>query len=688
MATRKKATSAFHQLFNMDITGSLLCTSELNIGAEFENPAATANLMAFAKRQLPNIIGWLFDGINLRIDRAMAEAMIEIPPHEQVHWLFNKFMEFVKLAAKNARKSVPKADIVLFLGTDDLQHMAQRMLTVIVQSHIVKRQMNMKALKERNAEKTALIRELQKMVVHLTKEREKVKGVRGKGAESNRLLNEIKATNNQIHALHVDIEKRIARIKQVSSKISRFRDSKNSAAYQRRTAEHMRKLIKRYREICNEYDIRLQVEPGIINFKHEGVEISIDHAHSRHRTWAPNPNSAKEAAKSIHKRYKAYAKNTRMTLQELGANAEKVDFITEGGHHGIAYATLQKSVTSVHHANFQHVNTFDSRFNNPEDDVEAHHHMVVMPPFFDQARAYDFLNLKKPARTQGGKAMGSNAHHVLTALDKGGVSGTFIGYKHANGLTSREFIEYDRFLNGSALAKLPPVMAMTILTSDEHIASYAEDPLGLYGVLRLTEYLCKHPIMLHGSRCYIGGFISGGDTLEPGTQRWYKRPHYRRNIRTAISTYAKRLVHLKDNDVDEIFKLTMRIGNDAMGGSNENVGLGMSWVKDYYYEMYKIIESMSPCKLQAQHISVPGNHADGALENLGLREHMRFADVMEGKGYSHFQVGALLWRIRRSTSDCRERLWIRTRWETVLSGAIQDQSSSRSKKFGWQRIIC
>jgi hypothetical protein len=304
----------------------------------------------------------------------------------------------------------------------------------------------------------------------------------------------------------------------------------------------------------------------------------------------------------------------------------------ESGHHGVGGKVFQKISRNSSEMNFVN-NKFD-----PDTNAEYITLMSVLP-FEDQEELGKYMSGREPIRMSGGKPMGTRKIAAIDRLKNGGVSGLSIIAKDKNGLMSTGWIQYKAFKDGSALLNFPVsnVMPSILVTSDHHIGSKQENTAALKGLIRLyiKGLVASTGIFLLGQKIKLFGNVEAGDVVEANSAgKWDHRRESDRPRLDGTEYIIKMLSKLdinnksKEEVKEEIFnKVIKNIDNFSRQGSNESMGVLLSWVADYCMEF--ISPALKESNLQYVHVSVAGNHSAGVLYKLDIGEMAYLAERLK-----------------------------------------------------------
>jgi len=170
MSNTKKMTpeQELQDLCDISVVDGLAYISELSPGTEYFEPEV-ADTMIKQLQQTPDLTGVLLDGLTSvhrpgilsdrvvfynRTEEEMLAHLEKVPPHEQVHWMFNELIQMedewlAKLRKALPKTRIPESNFVYSIDGADFHGMSERMLRVIVQSNKVKLTQSKKSLDKR-----------------------------------------------------------------------------------------------------------------------------------------------------------------------------------------------------------------------------------------------------------------------------------------------------------------------------------------------------------------------------------------------------------------------------------------------------------------------------------------------------------------------------------------------------------
>lgn len=594
--------------------------SEVGWDTAYFNPEAYDTLLQFMSKD-EKISGIIIDGALTRLDRPeflnddltywtrtedeCRKATADIPNKEQYKTMLDKQLGILEARLTEIRKRVPNAkEIVLYMESDDLQYTASAILN---ESLIRKKGSLDETIRGLKTEKKGINREF----------REKEKEYRKKQDTTATSARELEDYQRRIEALD-------EKLVDAQQEKSLYREKKVRPAHQYITRQFVRELTQQYRDICEKTGVKLVTRKSVLNF--DG--LTIDYAHSRHQTWGVIRGRNKGLLNLTHgKLMEAFAEGLPSLRETI---EQSIDVIAESGHHGIGYKQTQSLANHPDATNFKNQSLYDPKIDGRTITL------VMALPFEDQKRIARFLDGKQQERLGLAKPVATRRHAVIDRAKNDSVSGVTAITKDNEGIIGTEWIQYDNFSNGTALEQ-PKEYTEIFATSDEHIGSPEMNWTVLDGAHAVYRRHLVKPRIFRGKPVYTRGYISGGDTAEANSRRWNFRSHYRRSPREVLQENLKLLGSFKPDSLEAVVETVMKFTNDARGGSVEDMSVILKWVADYYQGFLE--PTLKHSKLQRAHISVPGNHADGVLFDLGLRETDYFEQWARGKGFPIYKVG-------------------------------------------------
>lgn len=446
--------------------------------------------------------------------------------------------------------------------------------------------------------------------------RETLVGIPGKQKERSELDNEIKKSREEIVKLETRLAQQELRLKDFAKFESYYREPETSPVYQRRVAEHVRQMYKRFYKLGTKHDIRIVTKPDVLVFG----SLVIDYAHDRGRTWQPMPGRVKKLAEAYHGLMTNHRENIKAALEELKAPVMDLDVVLESGHHGVFFARWQKLNPTTEEIRMQHVNTF---YTGQSDGVK-HVTYIAGMPFEAQDKIVKYMTRRKPARTRGGKPIASASHPVFIRNMKRSVSGLTIIRKHQHGFISVEPIAYGLFRNKQVLEPFRGIMAQN--DGDNHLNSPEVDLPGTVGTFALNRQLMKKPFELYGQKVHLGGTKNLGDTSEANSKAWKEATKYRRPVMESLREIMSMLTVMNPADFNSVHDMSTHIANHLMGGANENMRLNQLEVLWFLKEKFLSVYHESPARLRDILATLEGNHFANAVRDVGIKEFDSFED--------------------------------------------------------------
>ncbi|MBI5398524.1 hypothetical protein HZB03_03600 [Candidatus Woesearchaeota archaeon] len=567
---------------------SVYFLSEVAYDSFMFNDVAYRNLLGFIAKD-PLVSGIVIDGALTRLDRpeylneeltywhkTRDEAMAEneqVHNNEQYDYMMKKQFKILEKRLQELREKVPQASqVVLSVDSDDLGFTA----SAILNEKLIRKQGEIRhRIQELKNEKRA------------AKDAHVQASERAKDAGSSRQVDQLKKKISSIDEQLTDAyqEQRL------------YREKKVRPMHQQVTAEFVGELYDRYQKLCDSFGVTLVKSAGILEFN----GLRIDYAHSRNSTWMPLKAHDHRLVKSMHGRL-------RELVEKKGVHA-----VVESGHAGIGFKQLQKLFDHPEETNFKN--------NASYDPVTAPSTVtfVVAMPFEDQRKISEIVQGQHPLRFSASKPTSSRKHHVIDRAKNDSVSGLTVLRRNKEGVLGTEWIEYDLFASGKALVE-PADYSIIVASSDEHIGSPEEDPMVRDGLVAHYDDLLKNPTTFRGKPAVPRGFISGGDTSEANSRKWNDRYAVRRSPQEVLGENISLLTGLlkSGTNLEAVVKGILKVTNDSMQGHQESMRNNLDRVANYYDEF--LSRNLATSSLKYVHVSVPGNHADNVLRDLGFRE--------------------------------------------------------------------
>lgn len=632
--------------------------SEMGFDTDFFNERAFNNLLALMKMD-KNITGILIDGAVTRLDRPEIlnelltywnkteaecdEASETIPYHKQYQHMLNVQMGILKTYLSKIQSAVPEASIVLCIPTDDTHFSLSALIAELLRYRKSEISDSIKSI-------MLEIKEILNSISSAQKEIEEIKNDHfKKNTRREQTLKQIIDENQKKLAHH----KKELEEEQVS--LSLFRTKKSRPEHQQRTHEFVGFFLKAYSDLCNDLHITLVTHSAILKFD----SMIIDYAHSRHPTWTIIKGRDKQLVISKHGRLNnkeinrlvdmiINRKNNQnikvdnLTLETLLENKnlkkhflkevkkERIDVILETGHHGIGFKQTQRISDLPEETNFQNQASY-SPVTSKENIT-----FVIAPPFEDQEAISIYKNGGKPARMKIGIPLNTTNSEVFKRYDSGAVSGLCILQKYTNGTIHTEWIQYSNFIDGSVLNQ-PKEYAAIFASSDEHKGSPEENLSAQDGFLQLYKQTSAQPFSFRGRRAFAKGYINGGDAGEANSRKWNYRYHRRPDPQTLLPKIIKMLGDFKKDNIKDIYNTSMQLMSYSLSGSVESMRDVLQRIANYFMSFFEV--SIKRSQLQCLHVSVPGNHADDVLKDVGLKDTDFFVERIQTLGYDVYEVG-------------------------------------------------
>ncbi len=603
--------------------------SEIAYDAHFFNADAYENLVRFLEQD-PDDIMLVIDGALTRLDRPeilnslltyweksekeCRKASDLVPNYEQSQRMLSVQMEILDKHLANLHERLPEAKIVLCVDNDDTQYTVSRILLDLLVHR--RAQINM-AIKEMVKEKRGLAAEYKE----LRKEYRTKKFVSGKRKAKRRMIKKQRRALKQMEA-------EIVASKQ---ELTLYRAQKIRPTHQFVTAAFVKHLMEMYKEICIKHGVEFMDRPQVLRFGESESDLTVKYAHSGHKTWMPVLHRDHSLVRSVLANQNKYNNLIKQIASE--AETQQFNVCVESGHHGIGFATLQKIKDHLQETNFKGNSAYDPVIAGLKDYVK----ICLAIPFEDQELIARFMENKEPVRMSLGKPGGTRSHEVFRRFHNGSVSGLFMLTKSvSDGLLWTRYIQYQDFKDGSVLNQPSRYFAAWV-TSDEHLGSPEENPMVRDGLFALYKAHADNPFNFYGRPTELASFISGGDTAEATLIRWDRRYDDRRDPQELLQENIGKLANLDQENKEEILELAAKMVSDTMSGYPGSMRVMMERVARYYQQFLDITLSVSKSKWA--HLSVPGNHADGALRQTGLRETDFFVRDVKAQGVGVYEVG-------------------------------------------------
>ena len=601
--------------------------SEVAYDAYFFNEHAYENLIKFMERD-PDDLMIVIDGALTRIDRPEIlnsllsywekteqecyEAGESIPNFEQCQHMLDIQFEILKKHLADLCKRLPEAKLVLYIATDDTQYTVSRSLHELLIARRAQISLEIKTLTKEKRESATEGKEFKLQLDQL----------QGKNVGNQR-----RRTQSQIDKQLRDLKKVEEKIVAKKEELNLYREQKIRAKHQHVTVTFVKHLCQRYEELCKEFKVKLVDRPKVL--KHGN--FVFEYAHSRHKTWAPvrhRDEALRRSKVEDNIRYGRLINNVTVRAEEKKAEAH-----VESGHHGVGFETLQKVQNHPDETNFKGQSSYDPTIAPQKDHVK----ICMALPFEDQERIGRFVSDGEQERMSLGKPTGTRSHEVFRRFSNDSVSGLFMLTKSAeDGLLTSRFIQYQNFKDGSVL-KQPERYWAAWASSDEHLCSPEENPMARDGLFSLYQEHAAKPFKFQGKPVSLAGFISGGDTGEATLVRWDRRYDDRPDPQELLEENIRLLVELKTDSVEDVLALALKMTSDTMSGVTNSMRVVLERVLTYYLRFLDVTLPVN--RHRYPHVSTTGNHADGVLRSIGLRESDFFVQHAKAKGIRVFEVG-------------------------------------------------
>ncbi|MBW2999670.1 hypothetical protein KY339_03280 [Candidatus Woesearchaeota archaeon] len=600
--------------------------SEVGFDTDYFNPKAYDNLLELMSQD-KEISGVIIDGALTRLDRpeflndelsywkkSEKECMEEtenIPNKRQYKSMRDTQLSILEQKLREIKDKVPQAkEIVFSIDSDDIQYTVSAMVNEMLLR-------GQKEIKESITKLREKRKGWNKEYTKLQKEYERLEKIEDSGRKKAGLKKRINNYEGKIERIE-------EKIKDKSDEQKLYREKKARPAHQYFTARFVKKLYRRYQELCDSIGVKLVTKPSVLQFDN----LVVEYAHSRHATWAMLKRRDKALLESTHGKLDKDQKKAFNFLKK--ASAEGIDVILESGHAGIGYKQFQKIKDNASETNFKNQSLYDP------DIAEEHITIVMALPFEDQEKVSRFVKGEEPVRMSGGKPMNTRKHAAVDRDNNDSVSGLTVITQDENGLIGTEWIQYQNFADGSVL-KQPEEYSIICASSDEHIGAPEENLMARDGLIALYNKLLKKPSSFRGKKAFAKGYINGGDVAEANSRKWNHRYHYKRDPHELLRENIAMLTKFSPDNIEKIIEMAMKMTNDAKGGSVESMAVILERAADYYERLLK--GTLKQSKLKCAHASVTGNHSDDVLRDLGLRESDFFVQRLKAKGINVYEVG-------------------------------------------------
>jgi len=658
----------------------------------------------------------LIDGATTRLDRPEIlkdiltywnktqeecdQATETIPYHEQYQHMLSVQMDILRGYLLKIKKAAPQAAIALCIPTDDTHYSVSALVDELTRYKKSEGDESAKNTGEQIREKRQIIREAETEIKKIESERrnitrmenklnkiieqakekiskltaktkpraktaKEIKALENSIAEAKAKLAEFSAPRNEMRRSKESADKRIERAKKSKSELeeklqeekmalSLFRHKKSRPEHQQRTHEFTKIFLESYTKLCKDLGIRLITKPGVLKLG----DLTVDYAHSRHRTWTVIKSRDKQLVMSKHGRLtrrnmhkvadfiaaaNGNVKVEELTLEEALAQSEvkksivdeaklhRIDVILETGHHGIGFKQTQKIADIPEEINFENMASYCPVI------AEEHVMFLMAPPFEDQEKIMGFKLGRKPARMKLGIPLNTTAAEVFKRLDNGSVSGLCTIYKFGHDLIQTEWIQYQNFKDGSVLEK-PRFYSLTWLTSDEHKGSPHENLAAQKGVLQLMKESANEPSEFRGRPAKAIGYINAGDTCEANSSSWPDRPQHKPDPEKALNDIMNRVVNLDKRDLNNVVEFSMQMMSYVLSGSSENMADNLDHTANYLMKYIEMLMPLSPLKVFFAHVG--GNHTDDMFRKIGtINEAYALKQRLTGAKIKYYETG-------------------------------------------------
>ncbi|MEK9132416.1 MAG: hypothetical protein AAB606_01770 [Patescibacteria group bacterium] len=599
--------------------------SEVGFGTEFFNEIAWNNLLKFINLN-PDIKVVVVDGAISRMNRPEVlnefltywhktreeaeEISNNISNNEQYAILLRKMLDLVKVRIGELGKKCPQVKVVLCECTDAMQHSFTFMLNylLLIQSNNLG-----KKIKDVSSE----INKNKAVCVKIQRRCKKYEGRAGKAAQKMfaKLNVELEAHEAQI------VKEKTERDGLIAEKQELYRVNKISPLHQVVTREFAEQISGELKQICDRMGVFFLDEPTTLVVG----PLAIPYSHSRYSTWAVlGENRPRTLLKSFFGRMDNYVKEV---LEATGAR----EVVVVESHHGTGWKHTQRVKYQPDALNFSDSASFGSVVK------DTFLHFLIPPTFEDQKKVDEFSHGHRHDRLgAAGKATGSRNSEAIDRRNKGGVTGiAVLTYDPELGVGT-QFVEYNKFLDGSALVKRTEYPAI-VVSSDEHMKSVTDDPAGRRGLITLAKRLADRGFQFRGVKAFVKGYVNAGDTGEANKENWRHHPEHSVNSEQVAKEIAVELANMDKNDLDAVARLTVKFSDYALSGSVENMDDILDAVGEYLMEFLQIGLAHSNLKYLVS--VVPGNHIAGVLSRHGIKEPAYFIQKVRASGVKVFETG-------------------------------------------------
>ncbi|GEM_PF-2594051 len=625
----------------------VIVLSEPAFDAAYFNPLAWKNLLKFLKKS-PWITGILLDGPWTRLDRPeildtlmtywdlkseeeCKEASERVPNWEQVQSMQRTQFEILGHRLAELRAAAPDAEIVLSIYCDDTHHSVSAELHELLISRQVKIESSIDSLKGKRSMLIAKAKELNKVSRDVAKQlRKRTKSVNAKPAAQQK-LNKLTANLAMVGTNIREINQKIGGL---TDEAGLFREKKTRPTHQFVTADVVRMVEASVRAICDVNKVKFTSKPGVLVFG----DLVIDYSHSRNeRSWAPMRDAGDKLVSHVHGKKESLHQAYADALRELGKTAMEtgsVDVVLNSGHDGVGFKQFQLIEVDEDAANFKD----ESKYGTGRI-TGTHVTLVCAIPFEDQEKIGDFKKGKEPVRMSLGKPMGTRKHAAFDRDSNDSVSGVTIIGKFPGaptGMVMTRFIEYDRVLNGTVLNQPDEYVGVT-LSGDEHIGSRESRPAVRRGLSLLHSQYLGEKFSFCGRPAILKGSLNVGDTGEANSRKWTFRGYDERDPDDVMNENIDGGTELNPEDPDSVLAHATKCTNDSMGGSVESMRVVKRFVRRYLYGF--LGETLKHSTLRVAQATIPGNHADDVLRDMGEKETDFLSEWCEAKGIGIYEVG-------------------------------------------------
>ena len=664
MGTTEKTEVAKH-VVKIDVKGNpgVCFVSEVGFGTEFFTEAAWDNLLKYININ-PDIKVVVIDGAMSRMNRPEVlnefltywnktreeaeEINNEIPNNEQYQILLRKMTELVNGRMEELKKKCPQVKVVLCECTDAMQHSFTFTLNylLLVQSN---------NLGKKIKDVSGKINENKAKCVNIKDRRKRYEG------------NVSKAAQKMVAKLNTELELYEARIVKektekdglIAEKQELYRVNKISPLHQVVTGELTKQILGELKGICDKHGVVFLSEPTILAVG----ALAIPYAHSMYSTWAVLEDRPRTLLKSFFGRMDSF-------VREVVEATVACEVVVVESHHGTGWKHTQRVGYRPDSLNFTDIASFGSSVK------ETHIHFLIPPTFEDQEKVDEFINGHRSDRLGvAGKATGSRNSEAIERRKKGGVTGIAVLTYNPELGVGTQFMQYKKFLDGSALVKRTEYPAI-VVSSDDHIKSVTEDPAARRGLITLATRLADSGFSFRGGKAFMKGYINGGDTGEANKENWHHHPEHSIDVEQVAKEIAEELANVDKNDPDAFARLAVKFANYGLSGSAENMDDILDAVGEYLMEFCQIGLAHSNLKYVVS--VVPGNHIAGIFSRHGIKELAYFIQKVKGLGLKVFETGRP--GLSVNNSDAKMRVAIGG-YETAFSLCIENYGLDKDGKI-------